>query len=65
MGFHHHFWSFKAKFGTAPDMFAGVAYDAARMVLQLAVGEAVEPARVELATQLVVRASTAPPRLRP
>jgi LacI family transcriptional regulator, xylobiose transport system transcriptional regulator len=40
--------------------FAEMGATAARMVLQLAVGEAVEPARVELATQLVVRDSTVP-----
>ncbi|GAA1499808.1 LacI family DNA-binding transcriptional regulator [Dactylosporangium maewongense] len=46
---------------TVRQPFAEMGATAARMVLQLAVGEPVEPARVELATRLVVRASTAPP----
>jgi LacI family transcriptional regulator, xylobiose transport system transcriptional regulator len=46
---------------TVRQPFAEMGATAARMVLQMAIGEAVEPARVELATQLVVRASTAPP----
>lgn len=35
---------------------------AARMIIQLAAGQSLEQHRVELATELVVRASTAPPR---
>ena len=46
---------------TVRQPFAEMGATAARMVLQLALGETVEPARVELATQLVIRASTAPP----
>lgn len=38
-----------------------MAIEATRVVLRLAAGEAVEQQRVELATHLVVRASTAPP----
>lgn len=47
---------------TVRQPFFDMGATAARMVLQLALGEAVEPARVEVATQLVVRASTAAPR---
>jgi LacI family transcriptional regulator, xylobiose transport system transcriptional regulator len=50
---------------TVRQPFAEMGATAARMVLRLAVGETVEPARVELATQLVVRGSTAPPPQRP
>jgi LacI family xylobiose transport system transcriptional regulator len=46
---------------TVRQPFAEMGATAARMVLQLALGEVVEPARVELATELVVRESTAPP----
>ncbi|GAA3454792.1 LacI family DNA-binding transcriptional regulator [Dactylosporangium matsuzakiense] len=45
---------------TVRQPFAEMGATAARMVLQLAMGEPVEPARVELATELIVRGSTAP-----
>ncbi|WP_426503325.1 LacI family DNA-binding transcriptional regulator [Dactylosporangium sp. McL0621] len=48
---------------TVRQPFAEMGATAARMVLQLAQGEVVEPARVELATELVVRGSTAPPTI--
>ncbi|WP_433606311.1 LacI family DNA-binding transcriptional regulator [Dactylosporangium sp. CA-139114] len=48
---------------TVRQPFAEMGATAARMVLQLALGGAVEPARVELATELVVRGSTAPPTI--
>jgi LacI family xylobiose transport system transcriptional regulator len=47
---------------TVRQPFAGMGQAAAEMVLRLAAGQPVEPARVELATSLVVRESTAPPR---
>jgi LacI family xylobiose transport system transcriptional regulator len=46
---------------TVRQPFAGMGNAAAQMVLALAAGQPVEPARVELATSLVVRDSTAPP----
>jgi LacI family xylobiose transport system transcriptional regulator len=49
---------------TVRQPFAEMGATAARMVLQLALGEMVEPARVELATELVVRGSTAAPATR-
>ncbi|WP_433202607.1 LacI family DNA-binding transcriptional regulator [Dactylosporangium sp. CS-047395] len=48
---------------TVRQPFAEMGATAARMVLQLALGEPVEPDRVELATELVVRGSTAPPTI--
>ncbi|WP_433043050.1 LacI family DNA-binding transcriptional regulator [Dactylosporangium sp. CS-033363] len=48
---------------TVRQPFAEMGATAARMVLRLALGEPVEPARVELATELVVRGSTAPPTI--
>ena len=39
-----------------------MAVEAAEMVLRLAGGERVTQSRVELATQLIIRDSTAPPR---
>jgi LacI family xylobiose transport system transcriptional regulator len=46
---------------TVRQPFAGMGNAAAEMVLALAAGQTVDPARVELATSLVVRDSTAPP----
>ncbi|MET7401891.1 LacI family DNA-binding transcriptional regulator [Dactylosporangium sp. NPDC005572] len=47
---------------TVRQPFAEMGAAAARMVLALAAGEEPDPGRVELATTLVVRGSTAPPR---
>ncbi|MFI5916722.1 LacI family DNA-binding transcriptional regulator [Dactylosporangium sp. NPDC051541] len=49
---------------TVRQPFSGMGRAAAEMVLRLAAGQPVEPPRVELATSLVIRESTAPPRSR-
>jgi LacI family transcriptional regulator len=47
---------------TVRQPLAEMAAMAARMVLRMSAGERIDSPRVELATRLVVRESTAPPR---